>query len=593
MTKWRKSVLLVASALAVFLFAACASSQAPALSPPETLTPTATPTVQEGTTPAPNATPTNTRVATARTPTATATQSVTLPTASSRPVLDPQRLAVMDKNALNVPDSAEQYAIDLASYLTAPAQNDLEKTLAIYRWITENIAYDFPSYLSGKYPDQSADAALKRRTGVCAGYANLFQTLGKYAGLGVVVVEGWSKGYGYVNNQLDDRPNHAWNAVLIDGKWYLVDSTWGSGFISQEKQFVRQFNDYYFLAPPQQLILDHYPKQTSWQLLDAPITKQAFLAAPRVWPEFFENGIGLVSHREAFIKADKQVEVTLSTPQDTLLTASLRKGDLKLPDLFTFVQRKGDGYSIRAAFQQPGQYTLTIFSRKVFESGAFHGTLEYTVDVAQGDPASPGFPMVWDSFFEDQIGLVSHPGGIIRTAGDLTVTLSAPQDVLMLAQVSRQEQDLPDTATFVQRVNGSYEVRAAFPGDGEFELTVYTKRAGQEGQYHSSLRYLVEVTGAATSSKGFPSTYHAFTTNNVVLYAPFSGVLPLGSTQTFRLAVPGVEKVAVVMGDDWRYLDLKDGVFQGDVKISGADVGVYARFPGSTQFSGLLTYTTV
>jgi len=285
------------------------------------------------------------------------------------------------------------------------------------------------------------------------------------------------------------------------------------------------------------------------------------------------------------------VEVTLSTPQDTLLTASLRKGDAKIPDLFTFVQRQGAVYDIKAAFQQPGQYTLTIFSRKAFESGDYHGTLEYTVDVAQGDPASPGFPMVWDSFFDNQIGLVSHPGGILKAAGELTVTLSAPQDVLMLVKVSQQDQDLPDTATFVQRVNGSYEVRAAFPGNGEYELTVYTKRAGQEGQYHSSLRYLVEVVGTTTASKGFPTTYEAFNTNNVVLYGPFSGVFPLGSTQTFRLAVPGAEKVAVVMGNDWHYLDLKGGVFQGDVKITGADVGVYAKFPGNAQFSGLLTYT--
>ncbi len=591
MIRCRESILLGASSLALFVFAACASSQPPSVPSMEAPTPTATLGVLEATAPVPSPTPTNTRVATAKTPTPTPTPIAPLPAASVRLALDPQRLAVVDQNALSATAVAEGSVKALAAYLAGPATSDLEKARAIYRWITDNVSYDFQGYLSKKYGDQSAGAVLTRRTAVCAGYANLYEALGNAMGLDVEVVEGWSKGYGYVTNTLDEQPNHAWNAVRLNGAWYLVESTWGAGFINQDKQFTPRFENYYFLVPPRELISDHFPVEPKWQLLDAPVTKLAFLAAPRVWPEFFENGLGLVSHREAVIKADKQVEVTLSTPQDTLLTATLRKGDVKLPDLFTFVQRQGDVYDIKAAFQQPGQYTLTVFSRKIFESGEYHGTLEYTVDVAQGDPASPGFPTVWDSFFDNQIGLVSHPGGILQSGGDLTVTLAAPQDVLMLAKVSRQEQDLPDTATLVQRVNGSYEVRAAFPGDGEYELTVYTKRAGQEGQYHSSLRYVVQVAGAAPTNKGFPTTYEAFNTKNVVLYGPFSGVLPLGSTQTFRLAVPGAEKVAVVMGNDWRYLDLKDGVFQGDVKISGAEVGVYAKFPGNTQFSGLLTYT--
>jgi uncharacterized protein (TIGR03000 family) len=41
---------------------------------------------------------------------------------------------------------------------------------------------------------------------------------------------------------------HAWNAVKLDGEWHLVDATWGAGGI-KDKQFVKKFKDYYFLAP--------------------------------------------------------------------------------------------------------------------------------------------------------------------------------------------------------------------------------------------------------------------------------------------------------------------------------------------------------
>lgn len=48
------------------------------------------------------------------------------------------------------------------------------KARAIYALITRNIAYDTKSFFSGKYPSMEAKSVLKRKSGVCAGYANLF-----------------------------------------------------------------------------------------------------------------------------------------------------------------------------------------------------------------------------------------------------------------------------------------------------------------------------------------------------------------------------------------------------------------------------------
>ncbi|MBI2171818.1 MAG: hypothetical protein HYU30_07355 [Chloroflexi bacterium] len=509
----------------------------------------------------------------------------------TRPPLDAGRIAAIDQHALDAPDSAEQSIKALASYLVSPAQDDVEKARAIYRWITDNIAYDFASYLSKRYPDQSAEAVMKRRTGVCSGYANLFAALGKAAGLQVEVISGWSKGYAYVNNTLDEEPNHAWNAVRLDGGWYLVESTWGAGFISEEKQFVRRFDGYYFLTSPQELIFDHYPVDSRWQLLVVPVAKQEFLSLPRVWPEFFENGIGLESHRQAGIRANREVDVTLSAPLDALLLVTLHRGEEDLSDLMTFVQRSGGDYHVKAAFPGAGEYRLTVFSKKASDQGPFHSTLEYTVAVAVGDPSHPGFPKVWPAFFDNQLGFVSHSGGMIAAAGEVLVTLSAPPDVLLLASLSRDGQELSAGLTFVQRKGADYNVSAAFPTAGRYALTIFSKRARSDGLYKSSLEYTLQVSKGAPGLS-YPTTYSSFSQRGVVLYSPFSGTLPLGSTQTFRLQVPGAEQVAVIIDEQWHYLNGDGGLFEGYVAIDGQEIGVYAKFPGNTQFSGLLNYTS-
>jgi hypothetical protein len=657
---------------------------------------------QPSPTPSPAPRPSQTPTAAAGVPTAVVETPAPVRAGSSLK-LDDARLASTDELAIRAPASAASSIESLSSYLTSSAQNDIEKARAIYRWITENIAYNFEGYLAKQYGDQSAAAVLQRRTAVCAGYANLFEALGKSAGLEVVVVEGWSKGYGYVDDTLYGDPNHAWNAVSLGGNWYLIESTWGSGFIGEEKRFVRRFESYYFLVPPEQLIFTHYPLDPRWQLLAGSLTKDQFLSSPRVWPQFFEDGLALLSNRSGTINAKHEVAVEVLTPQDALLSASLHHRGEKLPDLYTFVHRDGPAYEIKAAFPEAGEYTLTLYSKKAGDEGPYWSALEYSVVVSEGDsdhpgfptvwqpffdnplslvshtggiikvakdvevvigapsdilvsanlmqgdtelpeyltfvrrdggnfiiqaalpqagdyrlviyskpssdpglyqssveylvvvseggPDSSGFPTVWQPFFENQLSLVSHPGGIIEVARDVNVTIGAPSDVLLLANLTQGGAELSESLTFVQREGENYSIRAVFPRAGEYTLAIYSKRASDPGQYQGSLEYIVRVSEGIPSTPGFPATYGAFNERGAVLYAPFDGALAQGSVQTFRVKVPEAEKVAVVIGSAWTFLiPAGGGLFEGQVTITGPDVVLYAKFPGDSQFTGLLSY---
>ena len=161
----------------------------------------------------------------------------------------------IDMHALNAPESAENSIESLAAYLTKPAKNDTEKVRAIYRWIAENIDYDVQGFSSGSYGDTSAEGVLKSGRSVCSGYSNLFEKLANASGLDAVTISGYAKGYGYTPGMRFSGPtDHAWNAVKIDEKWYQIDSTWGAGSVDNDGKYNREFEDYYFLTPPEEFI---------------------------------------------------------------------------------------------------------------------------------------------------------------------------------------------------------------------------------------------------------------------------------------------------------------------------------------------------
>lgn len=204
----------------------------------------------------------------------------------------------IDRHALAAPPAAEESIDALAEYLTKPAKTDREKARAIFRWLTDRVAYNADDFLAGRPPgDNSAGAVLKTRKSVCAGYAALFEALARKAGLEVVTVPGSAKGYGYVAGQAAGE-NHAWNAVKVGGRWYGVDSTWGAGHLDPAKGFVKGLEEEWFLTPPEQLVLSHLPTDPARQFLDRPVDGDTFRRWPKVPTPLFASGFEAKAVRE-------------------------------------------------------------------------------------------------------------------------------------------------------------------------------------------------------------------------------------------------------------------------------------------------------
>lgn len=194
----------------------------------------------------------------------------------------------------------------LAKQLAALGKTEREKVRAIFRWITEHIGYHVRIYNRGKAtgplfyeePDDSnaalpplnervAAKVLYKKVAFCDGYARLFKTLCDHAGIQSELI------FGYARTNMSKKfgVNHTWNAVYIDSAWHLLDVTWASGFVSYSNQYVKQYNDFYFLTPPEHFIRDHYPEDLQWTLLPDPPHYREFAQSPFRYSGFLKAGV--------------------------------------------------------------------------------------------------------------------------------------------------------------------------------------------------------------------------------------------------------------------------------------------------------------
>lgn len=178
----------------------------------------------------------------------------------------------------------------LARSLTEGAATDSARAAAVYAWVARNIAYDLASYDSS--PAGAAAAAemvYRRRVALCGGFVALYARLARESGLVVQPIVGHAKGFGYVHGRSTRRDNHAWLAVLINGRWRLVDPTWGAGAV-RDGRFEPAFSWSYFLVSPDELILSHFPKDAAWQLVDRTMSRREFERLPPVPRALLEVG---------------------------------------------------------------------------------------------------------------------------------------------------------------------------------------------------------------------------------------------------------------------------------------------------------------
>ncbi|WP_298892726.1 transglutaminase domain-containing protein [uncultured Psychroserpens sp.] len=217
---------------------------------------------------------------------------------------DSAAMACKDEGLSNLPE--------LAYKLTSNLDTDVERFRAIYLWVCSNIANDYSLYQKNKrkrykYKNDSIKLnawntrlkkeifrkLLKQKRTICTGYAYILQELSKMANLNCKIVHGFGR-TSMTDVEKLDAPNHSWNVIQLNGKWYLCDPTWASGIPNPEtNEFEFQYNDGMFLTNPKLFAVNHFPIDDRWMLLkENKPTFDEFLNAPVIYGKAYTNLTG-------------------------------------------------------------------------------------------------------------------------------------------------------------------------------------------------------------------------------------------------------------------------------------------------------------
>lgn len=284
--------------------------------------------------------------------------------------------AHVDRHAESAPQTLSTNPDQLAAYLTKPFNSPEEKARSIYTWIISNIRYDASGYMAKSYVSKSVDEILRTRNGVCDGFAKVFQALADRAGLEVISIEGRVKTVSNGDDWPENRGNHVWNAIRIQGEWKIIDSTWASGFVRTDG-FKRQPNHFFFLVPPEALLTSHFDlKDTFGIQARHQLTLREFLQLEQSPPTILQ--LGFAGHTVLNELRNRNFQGLVSTydhPFGTLKVNSAPAGKLLHKNEVLF-DLESSQFSEITVFNNNHMHTVKpengrfVFSYKARESGS-------------------------------------------------------------------------------------------------------------------------------------------------------------------------------------------------------------------------------
>jgi hypothetical protein len=381
-------------------------------------------------------------------------------------------------------------------------ENDLDRARAIFLWLCSKdlSKLNFPDPKKGSPEEILMNLQYGQTT-----YSRVYETLCSHANLHCKTLTGLAKGADYKPGMKfsGQQSHHSWNAVLIGGIWHLVDCHWAARrLVGQKTQQVAdnvryELDEYYFMPAPAQLVFSHFPDDSSWQLLERPITLEEFENLVPVKPAFFKHGLKLLSHTDAVITCfhNRDISIRIECPQDRVkslrFTFNLAKEDgtdsysgVKL-NHFGMQEVVGNICYVTVRPPQKGSYLLVIYAKDLTDKtkeGVYGGICEYKIvsDEDRDDPRPfpPCVHTTWgpgDSASKFDM-VPQQTGAILRTSnGVAEVRFSNAAKLRFVAKLKSNDADEKALAQNVLiRTFGDLAVfRIHVQAVGEYGLEIY------------------------------------------------------------------------------------------------------------------------
>ena len=267
----------------------------------------------------------------------------------------------------------------------------------------------------------------------------MYQAICKWLDIDCIKISGYSKGFGYEIGRKFHETDHAWNAVKINNRWRLVESTWGAGNLDNFI-FKKSFNPYYFFTPPYVFIFDHYSE--NYHFLSKQMSLSDFEHLPTLNLKFFLYGLKCLSHSTAVLNAPHNpLFIEFGAPKETIILASLyRQNGQKIEDS-TIIQRdaKTNKLGIISFIPQKNEsYIFKMYAKNINDAKEklYTDVCAFKV-IRTGDQAKFEFQFPRYEIEHDlNIKCLSHYSQlIISDRNPLYMEFSVPRDVLLLVSL--------------------------------------------------------------------------------------------------------------------------------------------------------------
>ena len=433
----------------------------------------------------------------------------------------------------------------MKSIRTFYSLTDMEAAYMVYKWEYENLQYDCYNYNHDRDAiDFTEEGTYSSGVGVCDGFARLYVSLCGAMGVEAYRVVGYSKAGDFVPGVKPKASDHAWNAIKVDGNYYVLDATWGIGSC-EEDDYVPLLRDSYFCTKPEAFIRTHLPADNKFQLVYPTITLEEFSNMLEIGMEFYEYGMTKIEPDLAFFDIDDgkiEVEITFE-PSDEAIAFNYhlfqkRANSYTEKENACWIVKKETTATFTCYANKYGKYILEIYGGPAGDEGLPY-LLEYEIKSKRTIYDNPaGFPLAYGLYASTKTELIEP------------IYNPLPRGEMVNFKVR--------TTTFknLYVINDENEFELDNDGNGLFTGEVYI--VGEKvsiatkllNKYRTILEYTTKISPNVEFEPTLPDKFIDHAPEHK-LYSPQFGILKIGQTYEFKIRCKKCGDLAVLDGSKY------------------------------------------
>jgi hypothetical protein len=384
------------------------------------------------------------------------------------------------------------------------------------------------------------------------------------AGIESIGINGYSKGFGY-DGTIGPDTDHAWNAVHIGSKWYLIDVTWDAGPV-ERRTFIKRYSTAWLFLESWPFLYSHLPEDEAYQYYAPVLTADDFMREAYIAGKFFQYGLALKTEDPEYNNIiDKGFTFDLvSSNTNVSLLSRLQTSNQQDINAASWSDRKGSTVTFDFDVPDTNQYEGNIFAR-------------YT------NREKP----------QDRIDIGTYEGDWLPRAEAL-FNVENPKD----RKITDKELEYFKASFYKVADNGYYYML-----EDQFDTPRNNAVLKIQKLLDISVTMLESVLNfnikAASGYQGFgngvlkyPYTYISYNdTSNTDLLSPLKGRLQAGATETFTVTSRDFTKVAIVLNGEFIQLTKTANNFKLDYEVPAGigELTLYGSKDGK-QYMALVRY---